>query len=148
MKYFFSFYFLFFILVACKTKDLTNNNEVVQENKIEIIKNKSFSIMDLNQIDKQDLLFNINEVGVENKQLKVNLQYGGGCVKPHVFELVTNGLIDKNGNMSFYLLHKTHNDKCKALLIENHVFDLTKVYNLKSNLLKTITINETKLLPL
>lgn len=137
-----------FTFLSCKTKDLTNNKITLEENKVGLIESNAFSILNLEEIDKQDLLFNINELSIENNQLIAVVQYGGGCVKPHVFELVTDGLINEDANMNFYILHKTHDDKCKALIIEKLSFDLNNLYNLKSNLLKTITINAMKELPL
>ena len=147
MKYAY-FLIAFVFLVSCKTKKISTNNVQDFDNKNELIENKAFTIQNFTSLNKEDLLFSIKEARIVNEQLFVNLQYGGGCVKPHVFELVTNGLINERGNMSFYVLHKTHNDNCKALLMEEKVFNLSELYNLKSELLKTITINEMKELPL
>jgi hypothetical protein len=74
--------------------------------------------------------------------LLVQVQYGGGCIKPHVFKLVTDGIIDKEGGMDFYLLHKTHDDMCKALLMEDLIFDLAQIYSLKSEVLSNIRLNK------
>jgi len=141
-------YYIFVLLVlwSCKTKKITTNNELKTENST--ISAKDFTIVNGDSILKEDLLYTLKNVQIENKHLIAKMQYGGGCVKPHIFQLVTNGLIDEKGNMSFFILHKTHNDYCKALLTEERIFDLSELYDLKSERLKTITINEMKNLPL
>ena len=132
-------------LSACKARKAASLVNDSQE-KIEIVESAkapaSFEVMGLDNINKQDLLFHINKMAIKDKILLVQVQYGGGCVKPHEFELITNGIINKEGGMDFYLLHKTHNDMCKALLIEDLTFNLEKLYNLQSNVLKNIRINK------
>ena len=134
----------FLVLSSCKAKkDLqaTTSGEVKSEVVENSPKKLTFSIESIDDISKEDLLFSIKDVKIADKKLAVQVQYGGGCVKPHVFELVTDGVIDQTGNMDFYLLHKTHGDKCKALLIENLVFDIENLYSLKSEVLTTVKLN-------
>ena len=98
MKYA-TYLILTLLFLSCKTKKISNENVEELQNKLENIENSDFKIQNLDTIDKQDLLFSIKEVKIIDKQLTVNLQYGGGCVSPHVFELVSNGLINKKGEM-------------------------------------------------
>ncbi|MCD8528598.1 MAG: hypothetical protein LRY27_01120 [Chitinophagales bacterium] len=86
-------------------------------------------------------MYKINLTDLKDQVLKVNVQYGGGCVHPHVFELVTDGIVNNEGVMDFTLLHKTHNDLCKALIVKDYYFDLGEVYQLKSSVLQYIQIN-------
>ncbi|MCB0509358.1 MAG: hypothetical protein H6579_03910 [Chitinophagales bacterium] len=101
-----------------------------------------FQFSDLDKIPKEDLLYHIEKVELKNKSLSIVVQYGGGCVKPHHFELHTDGRISEEGNMNFFLLHKTRNDMCKALIIEELNFDLSLLYQLESKLLKGIVLNK------
>ena len=132
-------------LSACKAKRAASDTHSSAE-KIELVNTENvvegFAIGSIDNINKQDLLFHINKMNIKDEKLNVQVQYGGGCVKPHVFELVTNGVINKDGTMEFFLLHKTHNDMCKALLIEDLSFDLAQLYGLKSNVLTHISLNK------
>lgn len=133
------------LLSACKAKKAASN-ELANLEKVENLesakKPAGFEVTSIDKVSKEDLLFHINKMAIKDKMLTVQVKYGGGCVKPHVFELVTNGIISKEGGMNFYLLHKTHNDMCKALLIEDLSFDLAQLYNLQSSVLKNIQINK------
>ena len=103
---------------------------------------QSFQIGEIDEPVKEDLMFVIKDLTILEKKVEIKVQYGGGCVKPHVFELYTDGVLDNSGNMDFYLLHKTHSDYCKALIMETLVFDLNPLYDLQSQKLKTIRIND------
>jgi hypothetical protein len=132
-------------LIACKAQKVAIIDRGSQE-KIEVEGRakipEKFQIESLDEINKQDLLFYINHLSIKDQILSIQVQYGGGCVKPHLFELVTDGLIDKEGGMEFYLLHKTHNDICKALILEDLTFDLKLLYKLQSEVLKNICVNK------
>lgn len=145
MKTFGTFLMISFLLLfACKAKkDLSLVETDAVKSELVEIENplKSFTMGSLDNIAKEDLLYSLKEVKIADKKIAVQVQYGGGCVKPHLFELITDGVIDQSGNMNFYLLHKTHNDRCKALMIEDLVFDLENLYKLQSDVLKTIRLN-------
>ena len=144
MKQFF-YVFVFLFLVSCKSKDGLVSSPRVQDGEVVVVEGKKallFNVGMLNEPDKADLLFSIRNLSLADKQLKIDVQYAGGCVRPHVFELVTDGIIDTNGNMAFQLLHRTHNDFCKALIMETLVFDFSSLYQLNSEKLKTFTINQ------
>lgn len=128
----------------CKKKKKPKKEEPVEGEVLVVERNKAtpFTLGMLDTPEKADLLFSIKGVSIEEKNLRVEVQYGGGCVKPHVFELLTDGIIDANGNMKFQLLHRTHNDLCKALIMETLVFDFSRLYDLNSEKLKSFTINQ------
>tara|TARA_B100000497_G_scaffold127466_1_gene169375 strand:+ start:2023 stop:2484 length:462 start_codon:yes stop_codon:yes gene_type:complete len=146
MKYFLKIFLLIFLVMSsCKAKKAAS--ETVRGDgtiKLHDTGNKiqSFQIGEIDEPVKEDLMFVIKDLTILEKKVEIKVQYGGGCVKPHVFELYTDGVLDNSGNMDFYLLHKTHNDYCKALIIEALVFDLKPLYDLQSQKLKTIRIND------
>lgn len=143
-RYLFLFLLATFLLTSCKTRkqdkmEQSQLNEVLVKS-ADTASNIVFA--NLNQILKEDMLYHVEKVELKSKELKIVVQYGGGCVKPHLFELHTDGTISEEGNMNFYLLHKTKNDMCKALIIEELSFDLSMLYQLESNVLKGIVLNK------
>ena len=144
MKQFF-YVFVFLFLVSCKSKDGLVSSPRVQDGEVVVVEGKKallFNVGMLNEPDKADLLFSIRNLSLAGEQLKIDVQYAGGCVRPHVFDLSTDGIIDASGNMAFQLLHRTHNDFCKALIMETLIFDFSSLYQLNSEKLKTFTINQ------
>lgn len=144
MKQFF-YVFVFLFLVSCKSKDGLVFSPKLEEGEVVVVEGKKallFNVGMLNEPDKADLLFSIRKLSLAGEQLKIDVQYAGGCVRPHVFDLSTDGIIDASGNMAFQLLHRTHNDFCKALIMETLVFDFSSLYQLNSEKLKTFTINQ------
>jgi hypothetical protein len=141
------FLVIFLLLFGCKAKKIPVST-VENEKKIVVVEPKfkasTFQIGSLDDIDKEDLMFNLKGMSLEEDKLVLNVQYGGGCLKPHVFELVTDGVIDNSGTMDFYLLHKTHDDRCKALLMETLVFDFKPLYDLQSEKLMNYRINNNR----
>ena len=136
---------MFLFLVSCKSKDGLVSSPEVDEGEVVVVEGKKallFNVGMLNEPDKADLLFSIRNLSWAGEQLKIDVQYAGGCVRPHVFDLSTDGIIDASGNMAFQLLHRTHNDFCKALMMETLVFDFSSLYQLNSEKLKTFTINQ------
>lgn len=79
---------------------------------------------------EEQLRFKISNIEQKAYALAIDVQYGGGCVDEHIFDLYTNGIIDKNGVIDFYLLHQT-TDNCKMLLMRTQYFDISKVINKK-----------------
>ena len=149
-RYLYLWGLLFMVLFACKAKQITNSSETLEVEKLIVEKTKfpEFEIQSLAKLEKEDLLFHLLEAFLTNQVLELEVQYGGGCIKPHEFVLVSDGIIDENGLMKFYLLHKTHDDHCKALIIENLSFDLKKLYQLDSERLSGILLNEVYLMNL
>ncbi|MBL6875881.1 MAG: hypothetical protein ISR01_03725 [Chitinophagales bacterium] len=146
MKNFLKIFLLIFLVISsCKAKKAVSETAEGDET-IELLdlgnKMQSFQIGEIDEPVKEDLMFVIKDLTILEKKVEIKVQYGGGCVKPHVFELYTDGVLDKTGNMDFYLLHKTHSDYCKALIMETLVFDLNPLYDLQSQKLKTIRIND------
>jgi hypothetical protein len=67
------------------------------------------------EIDSKMLKYTFISSDIVGDSLKVKLQYGGGCVKPHQFALVRTAS-STPGEVAIYLLHKTLTDRCKALV--------------------------------
>lgn len=136
---------LFLLLLGCKAKKAASNSvvdEVKSEGLMPSDEAKAFIIGDIDNVGKADLMFSMKEIELKGNKLEIAVQYGGGCVRPHVFELVSDGVIDSKGNMDFFLLHKTHNDMCKALIMETLVYDFQPLFNLKSEKLKSFKVND------
>lgn len=137
---------LFFAISACKSKDKLMSYEEVKNNpQLNEMKEKGL-IQELKIVEKanfveRDTLFTIKEVRQMGHALLVELSYGGGCVDPHVFELVTDGSKDASGAVQLWLLHKTHDDQCKMLISKQKTFDLSSLETLKIKRIKSIKIN-------
>lgn len=138
---------LLFATLACKSKDKLMSYEEVQENpylnemkekglvqELKIVENANFV--------ERDTLFTIKEVRHMGHALLVEISYGGGCVEPHVFELITDGTMDKSGAVYFWLLHKTHDDECKKLIHKQLTFDISPLETLKLRKVKSIKVNQ------
>lgn len=86
------------------------------------------------KFDKTDeeMRFKIKNITQKDEALVVEVQYSGGCVDNHVFELYSTGKPDENGVIDMFLLHKTKGDLCKMLLMQQRVFDISKLSNRKN----------------
>lgn len=144
-----SHFFVFFVLLvlsSCKSKsNLMSFEEVQNDPYLNELKEKGL-IQELKLVDEanfvqRDTLFTINEVRQMGHALLVELSYGGGCVEPHVFELVTDGTKDATGAVQLWLLHKTHDDYCKMLISNQITFDISPLQTLKIKNLKSIKVN-------
>jgi hypothetical protein len=77
-------------------------------------------------------LYGVNEVEVLDDELRINVNYGGGC-EDHEFELFN--IIDPfNGGGQqmdvLYLSHNANNDVCYAEIIEHQLcFDISEIIN-------------------
>lgn len=85
--------------------------------------------------------FKIKSFKQVNENLEVNLQYSG-CGNPHEFELFTNGKVDKNGIVDFYIEDKTKGDNCKMLLMRTKYFNISKIN--KTTTVKGFRLNDSK----
>lgn len=72
--------------------------------------------------DSVDLDFRLVQVIPYKDSIFVKMRYGGGCIKPHIFEMYTSAMPNKDGVIDIYLAHKTHDDKCKAFVFTERIF--------------------------
>jgi hypothetical protein len=86
--------------------------------------------------------FRIKSMSQQDENLEVNLQYSGGCGDPHQFELISNGDLDAEGIVDFYLIDNTVGDNCKMLVMKTKYFNITKM-NKKSEI-KGFRLNDSK----
>ena len=86
------------------------------------------------KFDKTDeeMRFKIKNITQKDDALVVEVQYSGGCVDNHVFELYSTGKPDENGVIDMFLLHKTKGDLCKMMVMQPRVFDISKLSNRKN----------------
>lgn len=145
---------LFFILLAnfgcsSSSKNLSENaiiksaqaNSEIQEIIIDELYVKR-------KFDKksEELRFKINKIEQQDAALKIDVQFGGGCLDNHVFELYTTGKPDENGVVDMYLLHKTTGDLCKALLMQPRYYNIGKLTNRKN--ISAFRINDSQVISL
>ena len=68
-------------------------------------------------------LYGVNEVQVFEDELRISVNYGGGC-EEHEFKLINdNSLVDGGGQQMdvLYLSHNANNDGCFALITEHQL---------------------------
>lgn len=72
--------------------------------------------------------FELNSAVITGDSLILSVSYGGGC-RPHVFELLTNGMYAKSLPMqlSLYLKHQANEDMCRAYFTQRIAFDLKTI---------------------
>jgi hypothetical protein len=65
---------------------------------------------------------------VNENILSVYVNYSGGC-KPHVFDLVSNGMYSKSlpPQISVCLKHANNGDACRKLIMRELKFDISKL---------------------
>ena len=75
-------------------------------------------------------LYGVNEVQVFDDELRINVNYGGGC-EEHEFKLINDiSPIDGGGQQMdvLYLSHNSNNDVCFALITEHQLcFDISDI---------------------
>ncbi len=72
-------------------------------------------------------LFGVNEVELAGDELRVNVNYGGGC-EQHEFQAYSSTSINEEGEVVrvFSLSHDANNDVCMALILEHQLcFDIS-----------------------
>ena len=124
---------------ACTTTNKNFSENSVVKSAIVNSENEKQEIIidDINvkrKFDKADeeMRFKIKNITQKDDALMVEVQYSGGCVDNHVFELYSTGKPDENGVIDMFLLHKTKGDLCKMLLMQPRVFDISKLSNRKN----------------
>ena len=77
-------------------------------------------------------LYGVNEVQVFEDELRISVNYGGGC-EEHEFKLINdNSPVDGGGQQMdvLYLSHNANNDGCFALITEHQLcYDISEVVN-------------------
>ncbi len=97
------------------------------------------------EVNKQELKYTFISSNVVGDSLNVKVQYGGGCIRPHIFNVMQTPRIKPN-EVNIWLLHKTLDDRCKALVRVEHNFDIAPL--LQDSTVTSIKLNGLKeLLP-
>jgi hypothetical protein len=138
---------------SCNSSRYTKMHEEIKNDpKINELKEQGLllemKVVEEIDVNEVDLKFTITESNQQAHALYIEVQYGGGCVEPHIFELISTTEINKEGVADVWLLHKTHDDLCKALLKKKLYFDVSDITALKTKKLKYIRINNEHLLKL
>ena len=74
-------------------------------------------------------IYGINEIVLDENELFINVNYGGGC-EDHIFKLVmeSNFCGTPPVYYYFYLSHNANNDLCEALITEHNLcFDISEL---------------------
>lgn len=95
------------------------------------------------EINDEYTRYLVQDAVIKSDSISIKVQYGGGCVKPHVFEIVELRS-DNDNRIQLYLLHLTTNDRCKALLRETLTFDLKPYFEQNS---KSVFLNSQEIYP-
>ena len=87
---------------------------------------RKLAIPMVKEVDRAELKYTFISSEIVGDSLEVKLQYGGGCIKPHLFDLVQTASTEQ-GEVVLWLLHKTLDDKCRALVKTEVKFDISSV---------------------
>lgn len=76
----------------------------------------------------------IRSINVVGNEIEIKVSYIGGC-KTHEFELVAHKFLDsQDTSISLYLSHDDKGDRCKRIVTDNLVFDLSPLIKLNPQL--------------
>lgn len=117
----------FLLFMTCKTRE----------------KNINFPYKVVSEINDEYTRYLLQDVAIKGDSISIKVQYGGGCVKPHVFEIVELRS-DNDSKFQLYLLHLTTNDRCRALLRETLTFVLKPYFDQNS---KSVFLNGQQIYP-
>ena len=104
---------------------------------------KTISVPFVKEIDRSELKYTFISSDIIGDSLVAKVQYGGGCIKPHLFDLVQTSKDDR-GTVYLWLLHKTTDDKCRALVRISRSYDISTI--LKDSTVTSIKLNGDKVL--
>ena len=73
-------------------------------------------------------VYQVDSLTVNENILSVFVNYSGGC-KPHVFDLVSNGMYSKSlpPQIAVCLKHANNGDACRKLVMRELKFDISKL---------------------
>ena len=128
------FIFLFFLLsliFSCKTQK--NNNNCIFKKKKQVEESNlngqlTSSIYDFTKKDVASDSITIIDAKIIGNKLHLNVSYSGGC-KNHDFKIIGNSLISKSlpPIRSVKLIHYANDDKCKKLVLDNLIIDISEL---------------------
>ncbi len=95
------------------------------------------------EIDRTELKYTFISSEIVGDSLIAKVQYGGGCIRPHIFDLVQTSK-DDDGGVYLWLLHKTTDDKCRALVRVSRSYDISSI--LSDTSVTSIKLNGDKVL--
>ena len=104
---------------------------------------KTIGVPFVKEIDRTELKYTFISSDIVGDSLVAKIQYGGGCIQPHVFDLVQTSR-DDLGKVYLWLLHKTKDDKCRALVRVTRTYDISTI--LQDSTVTSIVLNGDKTL--
>ena len=67
-------------------------------------------------------LFGVNEVELVGDELRVSVNYGGGCEQHEFLAYGSTSINEEGAEVSvFFLSHDANNDVCEALILEHQL---------------------------
>ena len=128
MRISFIFLFMALLLVQCKkekhvAQSAGNGASKGSITKVELPRIKVQADGGANEASDN---FTLNDARIVGDTLIVDVSFGGGC-KEHDFELYSNGMWMKSlpPKMAIRLVHRAHEDNCRAYLTQTRKFLLT-----------------------
>lgn len=129
------------LIISCKSKQTTTTSAPSTESQVKI---QSITINEMVDMKNTGDPYTIQNAKISGDTLILQLSYGGGC-ETHTFELLNNFAFKENtdsfGRIDNYqtritLKHDAHNDRCRAIVQEKILFDLTPIRQIGVNEIK------------
>ena len=124
-------FFLLSVIFSCKTQK--NNNNCIFKKKKQVEESNlngqlTSSIYDFTKKDVASDSITIIDAKIIGNKLHLNVSYSGGC-KNHDFKIIGNSLISKSlpPIRSVKLIHYANDDKCKKLVLDNLIIDISEL---------------------
>lgn len=124
-------FFLLSLIYSCKTQK--NNKNCIFKKKIKVEETNVNvqlvnSVVDSSKKEKKTDSINIIDAKIIGNNLHLNVSYSGGC-KTHSFKIIGDSSISKSlpPLRSVKLIHYADDDKCKKLIIEELIINVSKL---------------------
>lgn len=77
---------------------------------------------------RENARFTVDKMEMDGSKLHLSVSYSGGC-EEHIFNLYTNGSYAKSypPQLTLFLEHIDNNDRCRAMITKELVFDVTGI---------------------
>lgn len=124
-------FFLLSLFYSCRTQKNTQKCVFKKKSNVEdstINVQLVNSILNFSKRERESDSISILATKVIGNKLHINVSYSGGC-KKHDFQLIGDSMISKSlpPIRSLKLIHLANDDKCKKLILEELVIDISKL---------------------
>lgn len=130
----YSFFFLILLasivlIQSCrKKKELANAKSQTSEVVIPAPEIDKVIVDENFVVPKENGRFNLESMEMDGNLLKLKVSYSGGC-EEHIFNLYSNKMYAKSypPQITLFLEHIDNNDRCRAMIYKDLVFDVTEI---------------------